>query len=227
MAVAIAEACIASDARFYWLAQGDPQNYQMDVQNIATPVVVNVATIAGTLKAMGAQHIAVVNVPDYCMSEVADHTLALLLAAVVAGLAGGIFVFSRHPGPSAAGFGETGSTTASLSSPAPAALPPAPAAPSPRASAGPPPAAPPPPRPPRSRRPRSRWRRWRRRPRVPHRRSGAEAASRWGATHGTSCPRGSGTPCARAPGGGRSRRWSSGSPSGRRSREAWAGSPDP
>ncbi|HEX7669709.1 MAG TPA: serine/threonine-protein kinase, partial [Polyangiaceae bacterium] len=70
-------------------------------------------------------------------------SLALLLAAVVAGLAGGIFVFSRHPGPSAAGFGETGSTTASLSSPAPAALPPAPAAPSPRASAGPPPAAPP------------------------------------------------------------------------------------
>jgi phospholipase/lecithinase/hemolysin len=39
--------------------------FMQDVQEIALPIVVNVATIAGTLKALGAQHIAVVNVPDF------------------------------------------------------------------------------------------------------------------------------------------------------------------
>jgi phospholipase/lecithinase/hemolysin len=39
--------------------------FAQDVQTIATPVVVNIATVAGTLKALGAQHIAIVNVPDF------------------------------------------------------------------------------------------------------------------------------------------------------------------
>jgi len=42
-----------------------PEAFMAKVSEIATPVVINVATIAGTLKAMGAQHIAVVNVPDF------------------------------------------------------------------------------------------------------------------------------------------------------------------
>jgi phospholipase/lecithinase/hemolysin len=39
--------------------------FMQDVQEIATPIVVNLATIVGTLKALGAQHIAIVNVPDF------------------------------------------------------------------------------------------------------------------------------------------------------------------
>lgn len=39
--------------------------FLQDVEDIATPIVVNVATIAGTLKALGAHYIAVVNVPDF------------------------------------------------------------------------------------------------------------------------------------------------------------------
>jgi len=39
--------------------------FMQDVQEIITPTVVNVATITGTLKALGARHIAVVNVPDF------------------------------------------------------------------------------------------------------------------------------------------------------------------
>jgi serine/threonine protein kinase len=49
--------------------------------------------------------------------------LALPLAAVIAGLAGGVFAFSRQPGSSAAGFGETAGTRESPMSPAAAALP--------------------------------------------------------------------------------------------------------
>ena len=39
--------------------------FMQAVQALAMPTVVNVATITGTLKALGAQHIAVVNVPDF------------------------------------------------------------------------------------------------------------------------------------------------------------------
>ncbi len=39
--------------------------FMQDVQEIATPTVINIATIAGTLKAVGARHVAVVNVPDF------------------------------------------------------------------------------------------------------------------------------------------------------------------
>lgn len=51
-----------------WLLMHPPATaaeFMQDVQEIATPIVINVATIAGTLKAQGAQHLAVVNVPDF------------------------------------------------------------------------------------------------------------------------------------------------------------------
>jgi phospholipase/lecithinase/hemolysin len=39
--------------------------FMQEVQEIALPIVVNVATMAGTLKAMGAHYVAIVNVPDF------------------------------------------------------------------------------------------------------------------------------------------------------------------
>ena len=41
------------------------EEFLQAVNEIAMPTVVNTATIVGTLKALGAQHIAVVNVPDF------------------------------------------------------------------------------------------------------------------------------------------------------------------
>ena len=44
--------------------QATTAEFMQAVNTIATPTVINTATIVGTLKAMGAQYIAVVNVPD-------------------------------------------------------------------------------------------------------------------------------------------------------------------
>ena len=46
------------------LLQNPPADFNQAVTELATPTVINIATIVGTLKGMGAQHIAVVNVPD-------------------------------------------------------------------------------------------------------------------------------------------------------------------
>jgi phospholipase/lecithinase/hemolysin len=63
--------------------------FLQDVQIIATPTVINIATIAGTLKALGAQHIAIVNVPDfgktprlYAFGPVASATVSMVVQLV-------------------------------------------------------------------------------------------------------------------------------------------------
>ena len=60
--------------------------FMQDVNDIATPTVINVATIVGTLKAMGAQHIAVVNVPDFGLAPFLVDSPASSTVSMIVGL---------------------------------------------------------------------------------------------------------------------------------------------
>ena len=60
--------------------------FMQAVSDIATPTVINVATIVGTLKALGAQHVAVVNVPDFGLAPFLVNSPASSTVSMIVGL---------------------------------------------------------------------------------------------------------------------------------------------